>query len=250
MIKKLLSFVLLISSAGVINSFAQTCTPDVSCASATDYGICPDSATGIAAGVVNVPYSQQLSIKTPPTAAHWGYSMATIDSLVVIGVDSLAPGLTYHCVPSHAYVPGNACLFITGTPTQVWNHIIVVHIIPHVAALGQHTSAPDHPNLQYRSIVTAVAGVESLDLTKFDVEQNAPNPFGDKSVIRFSSVNASDIEFKVYNMLGAIVYNSKFKSEKGVNSINLEANLFAPGVYMYSIKNGDTTVTKRMVVSK
>ena len=68
MIKKLFSAALLIVTAGIINSYAQ-CTPNISCIpQGTDYGICPDSATGIATGIVGVPYSQALSIKTPPTA--------------------------------------------------------------------------------------------------------------------------------------------------------------------------------------
>jgi hypothetical protein len=252
MIKKLLSAILLFTSAGVISSYAQLCTPNVTCASVVgvDYGICPDSAAGIAAGVVNVAYNQVLSVKTPATAAHWGQPSATIDSLVVTSVDSLAPGLTYQCVPSHSFTPGTECLLISGTPTQVWNKLIIVHIDAHVKIGGFPLDAGDKPNKQYRSIVTAVAGIESLDLSKFEVEQNIPNPFGYTSQIRFSSVNASDVEFKVYNLLGAIVLNNKFKSTKGVNTINLDADQFAPGVYMYSIKNGDATITKRMVVSK
>lgn len=253
MIKKLLSTVLLLTSAGVISSYAQLCTPNVTCASVAnvDYGICPDSSAGLTIGVVNVPYTQTLSVKTPANAAHWGYPSAAIDSLVVTAVDSLAPGLTYQCVPSRRFTPGNECILISGTPTVVWNHIITVHITAYVYYLGAHFADPTPAtNKQYRSIVTAVAGIESLDLTKFDVEQNAPNPFGDKSQIRFSSVNASDVEFKVYNLLGAIVYDTKSKSTKGVNTITVDANQFAPGVYMYSIKNGDAIITKRMVVSK
>lgn len=252
MIKKLLSAVLLISSIGVINSTAQ-CVANVSCIpTGTDYGICPDSATGLAVGTVGVAYTQVLSIKTPPTAAHWGTASAAIDSLVVTSVDSLAPGLTYHCVPSTcSFVPGTGCILISGTPTVVWNHLITVHIMPYVFVFGLHTQNPtgEKNNQQYRSIVTAPAGVETLDLAKFDVDQNAPNPFTEKSEIRFSSVNASEVEFKVFNLLGAIVYNNKFKASKGVNSLIIEANSFAPGVYMYSVKNGENTITKRMVVS-
>ena len=250
MIKKLLSALLLISSVSVVNTYAQ-CTANVSCIpTGTAYGICPDSATGLAAGTVGVPYSQTISIKVPPNAAPWGQPSATIDSLVITSVDSLAPGLTYTCVPhSCGFVPGIACLVITGTPTAVWNKLIIVHIDGHVKVSGIPINSGDKPNKQYRSIVHAATGIETLDLTKFDVEQNAPNPFGDKSTIRFSSVNSSDVEFKVYNMVGAAVYTTKFKASKGANTITIEANSFAPGVYMYSIKNGDTTITKRMVVS-
>ncbi len=254
MIKKLLSAVLLISAAGVINSSAQCYTANTTCIPAgTDYGICPDSATGIAIGTVGVTYFQKLSVLTPATAAHWGNASSAIDSLVITGVDSLAPGLTWAGIPSNSFAGGTSnCLEISGTPTQTWNHTITVHILAYVFAYGAvHIPNPngDTPNQQYRSIVNAPAGVESLDLTKFDVEQNAPNPFSEKSEIRFSSVNSNDVEFKVFNLLGSVVFNNNFKSVKGVNTITMEANSFSPGVYMYSIKNGDSTITKRMVVS-
>ncbi len=165
MIKKLFSAALLIFTAGIINSYAQ-CTPNISCIpQGTDYGICPDSATGIATGIVGVPYSQALSIKTPPTAAHWGTPSATIDSLVVTGVDSLAPGLTYVCVPSRSFVPGSGCILISGTPTQAWHHTIVVHITPHVYAFFTHLTATPTTNTQYRSIVYLPAPILTSTLT-------------------------------------------------------------------------------------
>ena len=251
MIKKLLSSVLLIATVGVINSSAQICTANTSCVpQGTDYGICPDSTAGLVHGVVNVAYTQTLSILTPPTGAHWGNATATIDSLIVTGVDSLAPGLSYHCLtPTCSFVPGQSCLVINGTPTQVWNKTIIVHITPHVALFGQHFAYTPTTNKQYRSIVDATAGIEILDNAKFEVEQNIPNPFSDRSEIHYSSASTSNVEFRVYNMLGAIVYSNKYKAEKGTNIISVDANTFAPGIYMYSLKNGDNTITKRMIVS-
>lgn len=253
MIKKLLSSVLFIASIGVMNSSAQ-CFPNfpTGCIpTGDDYGICPDSATGIAEGTVGVAYTQILSIKTPTTAAHWGQPSIQIDSLVVTSVDSLAPGLIYQCVPSTCAFAGgqDGCILISGTPTQVWNHIIVVNILPYVNIFGTHTTYTPTTNKQYRSKVVLPSGIETIDLTRFDVSQNIPNPFSDKSEIQFSSVTNSEVEFKVFDMLGAVVYNSTIKSVKGMNTITLDANLFAPGVYMFSIKNGEHTITKRMVVS-
>jgi len=253
MIKKLLSTVVLIASVGIMNSSAQCSTANTTCIpQGTDYGICPDSATGIAAGTINVPYTQNLSVLTPTHAGHWGQPSVVIDSLVVTSVDSLAPGLSYHCDPSRDFIGGfSNCIVITGTPTAIWNHIITVHIMPYVYLYGFHTQSPsgESTNKQYRSIVTAPTGIESLDLTKFEVEQNAPNPFSEKSEIRFSSVSNNDVEFKVFNLLGSVVYSSHFKSVKGSNTITMEANSFSPGVYMYSVKNGDSVITKRMIVS-
>jgi hypothetical protein len=251
MIKELLPAILLIATVGVMDSSAQICTANTSCVpNGTDYGICPDSTTGLASGTVGVAYSQSLSILTPSTGGHWGVSSATIDSLVVTGVDSLAPGLTYQCLsPSCKFVPGSSCLVISGTPTQTWNHTITVHITPYVYYFASHFAYTPQTNKQYRSVVNAPTGIETLDLSAFEVEQNIPNPFNGKSEIHYSSTTPATIEFRVYNMLGAIVYSNKYKAEKGMNTIGLEANTFSPGIYMYSIKNGTTAITKRMIVS-
>ena len=84
---------------------------------------------------------------------------------------------------------------------------------------------------------------------KFDVSQNSPNPFSENSEIRFSTTDNSNVDFKVFNMLGAVIYSKNFKTAKGVNVIKIEANSFAPGVYIYSITNGEKTITKRMIVA-
>ncbi|MCK6649325.1 MAG: T9SS type A sorting domain-containing protein, partial [Bacteroidia bacterium] len=164
-------------------------------------------------------------------------------------VDSLAPGLTYQCFPSNCTFPGssNGCFLISGTPTQVWNKKIIVNAIAHAFYIT-NLDVPQ-TNEQYRSVVVASTSIADLDLTKFDVRQNAPNPFSEKSEIYFSSLSNSEVEFKVYNMVGAVVFADKFEAQKGSNIIKIDANSFAPGVYIYSVKNGEQTITKRMVVT-
>jgi len=252
MIKKLLSFTLV---AFATVSFAQVCTPDISCIPAsTPYGICPDSTTGLAIGTVGVPYSQLVSIKVPSDPSSFGAPPGTgLTSIEIIGVDSLAPGLSHTCAPASCNFPAssNGCVLVTGTPTVAWNKQLIIHGLGHLTLpiVGTpFTQGID--NMQYRSVVVDPSGVESLDLTKFDVDQNSPNPFDENTEIRFSSVNNVSVEFKVYNMLGAVVYENSFGANKGVNRIKIGANSFAPGVYIYSITNGDKTITKRMIVAR
>jgi hypothetical protein len=251
MIKKLLSTFLFTAVIGITYSYSQ-CTANVSCIPpGKTYGICPDSMAGMAIGTVGVPYTQTMSMMVPADGTDFGYPTATIVSIDITSVDSLAPGLSYVCSPSNCSFPGNSnhCIYISGTPIQVWNHQVTVNAIAHATIFGFPTSLPQ-TNKQYRSIVLpAGLGIENLDLTKFDVDQNSPNPFTDKSDIRFSSVTITNIDFKVYNMLGAIVYENKFKADKGVNTIKIDGNSFTSGVYMYSITNGDKTITKRMIVA-
>ncbi|MES2593244.1 MAG: T9SS type A sorting domain-containing protein [Bacteroidota bacterium] len=287
MIKKLLSTVLLMSTVGIMNSSAQaTCTPNISCVHVdSTFGICPDSATGIYAGNVGVAYSQTMSIKIPASTTaggqvipltHLALTTVLVDTNTVMAdpanwVDISVIGLTYmgngantpqggasgpsgYTMTKYCYwnANGTACVIVSGTPTKAGVFPIKIESKGRASiGFGQYiwSAAPD--NTDYRLTSTGgAAGIESLSLTNFDVAQNAPNPFNEKTAINFTSVNTGVIDFKVYDLLGSVVYNSTVKADKGMNTITLEANSFAPGVYMYAIKNGNSTITKRMVVSK
>jgi len=249
MIKKLLSTFLFTTTT--ILATAQ-CTGDVSCLPANAaYGVCPDSTTGLKHGVVNVPYVETVSMKVPATTDAFGIPGGTVVDIVINSVEGLEPNLTYQCTPSNCTFPGNStgCALITGTPTQIWDKPIIVKITAHVTIFGSPQSV-NRDLTGYRCVVTTPTGIESLGALKFDVGQNTPNPFNGKSEIRFSSVNNENIDFKVYNMLGAVIYNTTFKAEKGSNVINLDGNSFAPGMYIYSVANSAQAITKRMIVSR
>lgn len=280
MIKKLLFTTGLIFTIGIANIHAQaSCTPDFSCLPGTaTEGICPDSTTGLPAGTMGAPYNTTVSIKIPSSTVSGGttYTLnqlaltdVTIDTsgsgtyvplssigLTYLGSGSNTPssgsGISGYTMTKFCYwpAPSGACAVVSGTPTKAGNFPVRIISQARVIIFGFPTwiAAPD--NNQYHLLVNVAAGIETLDLTKLDMNQNTPNPFYDKTEIRFSSVNQTNVEFKVFNMLGAVVYNSEFTAEKGVNKITIESNSFAPGVYVYSIKNGDKTITKRMIVSK
>ena len=283
MIKNLLSTVLLFTSVGVMESSAQAlCTSNVSCVPAdSTFGICPDSATGIPSGSLGQAYNVTMSIKFPGTTTvggqtftltHLGITDVDVDTatsgapafvpISTVGLNYLgsgantpsggATGISGFTMTKFCYwdAPGNSCVILSGTPNKVGTFKVRIKSKARalVFGFGQWSDAPE--NTDYRLVVSSGPnGIASLEINKFEISQNIPNPFSDKTEIRFTSGNNSEVEFKVFNLLGSVVYSSNLKSVKGVNTISLEANLFNPGVYMYSIKNGANTITKRMVVS-
>ena len=130
----------------------------------------------------------------------------------------------------------------------MWDQPIVVKVTADLTLIVNQKVQKDLTG--YRCVVTLPTGIDHLSATKFDVGQNFPNPVTGKSEIRFSVVNTENVDFKVYNMLGAVVYTANYKADKGINIITIEANSFAPGVYIYSLGNATQTITKRMVVSR
>ena len=79
--------------------------------------------------------------------------------------------------------------------------------------------------------------------------QNAPNPFSDKSAIRFYvPEKALNSEVKIFSSDGKQVSN--FKSiKKGENKIDIAAGTLPAGVYNYSLLiDGKVTASKQMVL--
>ncbi|HVA99219.1 MAG TPA: T9SS type A sorting domain-containing protein, partial [Bacteroidia bacterium] len=99
------------------------------------------------------------------------------------------------------------------------------------------------------TILNATTGVATLDMSKFEVAQNAPNPFDQTTSIIYTTPTATTMTLSVYNVLGKLVYMSKFQSENGYNTYQLSASQFPSGIYMYSLSNGKTSITKRMIVA-
>ena len=58
-----------------------------------------------------------------------------------------------------------------------------------------------------------------------------------------------DIEFRLTNLLGEIVEVRQINASRGVNDILLNTSEFTNGVYLYSIKNGNNHLTKRLIIN-
>lgn len=97
--------------------------------------------------------------------------------------------------------------------------------------------------------VYAATGVsEMLNTSRFELGQNYPNPAADESVISFTTPSVSNVEFRVYNMLGMLVKSQDILSEKGLNQVKVNTRDFSAGMYVYTMTNGGTTLTKKMTV--
>ncbi len=259
--KKLLSF-LMIGSCAIFmaqNANAQ-CTPDPMYADSAA-GIYPDSA-GFREwdwrGHAGEVYSRVLTVKIPQdtTVDFPGVGVVTL-TVNYFRVDSATgqpAGFTYACDVDSCKLPGNSthCLILNGNPVvgDVGSYPLTVYVTANVthALLGTF-DAPQSMITSYILDVDNSAGVEILDASKFAVGQNIPNPANGSTTINFTTPISTTVDFKVYNMLGMVVKTQKIDAVSGMNKINFNTNEFAQGVYVYAITNGNTTITKRMVVS-
>ena len=112
---------------------------------------------------------------------------------------------------------------------------------------------------KYSQIVEVSVGLP----TKFDLKQNYPNPFNPTTTIKYSipSVIARSgatrqsagmlVQLKVYDMLGREVATLVNKEQTPGNyAVEFDASRFSSGVYFYTLKAGEFTATKKMILMK
>jgi len=91
--------------------------------------------------------------------------------------------------------------------------------------------------------------------TEFVLEQNYPNPFNPTTTIKYSipvgNKNIHSVHLKVYNVLGKEITTLVNKEQSAGNySVVFDAKDLPSGVYIYSIKAGVFTSSKKFVLMK
>ncbi|MDP4192075.1 MAG: T9SS type A sorting domain-containing protein, partial [Bacteroidota bacterium] len=81
--------------------------------------------------------------------------------------------------------------------------------------------------------------------------QNYPNPFNPSTSIKYSIPQNSMVSLKVYDILGKEVA-SLVNEQKSAGSyeVNFNANSLSAGMYIYELKAGNFTQTKKMMLIK
>ncbi len=86
------------------------------------------------------------------------------------------------------------------------------------------------------------------DIEKFVVYQNTPNPFRNNTSIRFTLSKSQEVFVEVFDINGNLILSESRYFDKGINSFNIsESELGAGGVYYYSVKTSEGTITKKMI---
>lgn len=123
--------------------------------------------------------------------------------------------------------------------------------------LGCHTDkdlswAGDHAPTVHSANGMHTASEAAGELpTAFGLGQNYPNPFNPSTSVDFSLPQAVSVTLKVYDtagrLLGTVVDQTM---PAGFHSVTLDAGGLATGVYLYELRAGEFTATRKMVVSK
>ena len=99
--------------------------------------------------------------------------------------------------------------------------------------------------------LTAVRAEPSTLPGKFELQQNYPNPFNPSTQISFSIPQAGNVSLKIYNVLGQEVATlmDGVKSAQTYN-VTFDASKLSSGVYFYTLKFGEQSISKKMLLVK
>ena len=233
------------------------CTPDPQYTLA---GIYPDSSVGMPAALVGQAYSEVITIITPidTNVIFSGFPInVDIIDITLDSVNGLPANFTYDCMPS-------TCVFLGGTTTCA---VLSSTISPTVADIGSYqifmytTTKVDAGafGIQTQNDIIDYYYIEVSNVTSdkfaqfndftFELKDIFPNPVNSNSKIQFISGNSTNVIFTVFNYLGEKIEERNIVANRGINDIFINTNNYPNGMYLYSINNGETIISKRMVIA-
>ena len=120
-------------------------------------------------------------------------------------------------------------------------------------ASAWHTDyRPEPVELVYAPVTeTQQRGELAAGVVGFELYQNEPNPFADKTTIAFQLPTAATATLTVYDESGRVVFTQKGDYAKGYNAIVLDRSLLkTSGVMYYTLETPTDSATKKMVQIK
>ena len=231
------------------------CTPDPQF---TIAGIYPDSATGLPNAMVGQAYNEVITIISPvdTSTVIFGQTVSvTIQTIELTGVTGLPPSFSYDCATTNCIFAGgsSSCAVLTSagpTSAEIGSHQVIMNTTTTVdAGLFGIQTQNDVVDYYYINVSNATSVINQFNDFTFELKDIFPNPLNSNAKIQFISGISADVVFTVYNNLGEKIEERNIAASRGVNNVEISANDYANGMYLYSINNGIQIVSKRMIIA-
>ena len=85
---------------------------------------------------------------------------------------------------------------------------------------------------------------------KLDISENQPNPFSSYTTINVNADQRMDLEFGVFDLMGRQLFRQDVTLLEGSNTLEFDGSHLPNGMYLYSLSDGKSRITKKMVVHK
>jgi hypothetical protein len=232
------------------------CTPDPQFTTA---GIYPDSTTWNAtSAIVGQAYNEVITIITPldTSAELFGLTIpVTIQTIELTNVTGLPTSFSYACANSNCiFIGGNTSCAALSSPSPTASEVGLHQIFMYTtttadAGIYGIQTQEDIIDYYYINVTNSTSVVNQFNDFTFELKDVFPNPVNSNSKIQFISGNSADVVFTVFNYLGDKIEERNIAANRGINNIEISANDYANGMYLYSINNGMQIVSKRMIIA-
>jgi hypothetical protein len=222
------------------------------------YGVYPDTATGLLPGCLGEPYYQPVYFKVPTSAADAGIPIpgATIisvqlDSIVYgSGQNITNLGLSLACSAPNCQFNGGSqyCGEITGIPNQVGVFPVTILVTVNASTfLGPIQLPVQFPGYTFNVSSCVPSNIKEGEF-RFNLGSVSPNPANQMARIPFELPNNDRVELSVVNMVGEQLISKSFAGKRGENSITLDLSDVPSGIYLYTMQSGSHKSTRKLVV--
>lgn len=247
--KAILAASLAITAANAIGQ----CTPNQLYADSI-YGVWPDTTENFAPGVLDVFYSDTLNILVPTEAQLIDPELpdVSIDSVELVGIDNLPPGLSVACNSQ----TGAPCTFLTnlvgcglieGTPSAAGTYELTVTVLAYALSgfVQQEQSFYGYRITisEDNSGMVSVTSIKPMDV------RAVPNPSVGNTNFLFNLPRAAKARVQVFNLVGEKLWDRSLAGKQGANAVAFDAHELESGVYLYTVEAGGHTYTSRLVVN-
>jgi len=240
------------------------CTPP---APVGEAGLSPEW-TSLQCAEVGVAYTQIVNIENLSTVTT-PIGVITVTELVVDSVVGLPSGFTYEFNPGTILTSGQtACMEVTGTtndPIGCYLLDIYITITIDLGPLGTQTFSGEAVDIDFTYYVqvintgmvcdcqvcddtaTCLTGITYLEeiIEEFQIH---PNPFTQITEITFYSSESGIYTTEVYDIIGKEVYSAEVDVVQGINVFPFKRGELTKGVYIYTITDGESSVSQRFMI--
>ncbi len=190
-----------------------------------------------------------------------------IDSIVFNtegAISNLPQGMDYTCNPPTCSFPKDTqgCVVIYGKATNssdLGDHELVISgfLFSPFTPQGAPLQFPN-PNLAAGTYILSVVEQGSPNcviwtdvnepLSQIESFRNLPNPFSGTTTLEILAKKAGEYIFTLTDLMGRQVATRKLSLVQGLNHWTFDATGLAPGMYIYTLSDGHSRVSRRMIL--
>ncbi len=158
---------------------------------------------------------------------------------------------------------------VTGSPIHAFDECIYPQIVPNTDGPSVHliynaddspgltlTTVPDHDPQENRQNYAAIPKTDVINVNIKSSEEKSlvnvsdiyPNPCQTVSYATLTLAKAANVSIRLQNLIGQVVSAQNVNLQSGARTLQIDGSKLQSGVYFYTVKAGDTAITKKIVV--